>query len=103
MNAESFMNNEGHMKPGFSKADLPALVLEALQALGGRGTIVAVSRHIWEAHESELRDSGILFYTWQYDIRWAANYLRRTGTMRSAESSPVGLWEVTPHALPKAQ
>jgi len=35
------------------------------------------------------------FFTWQYDIRWAANLLRRSGLMKPAESSPHGLWELS--------
>jgi hypothetical protein len=87
---------EATVGQNFSKDDLPDLVTEALQALGGKGTLVAVSRQIWKTHESDLRASGDLFYTWQYDIRWAANRLRRSGLMRAAKSSPVGIWELKP-------
>lgn len=87
------------MEHRLSKAELADLVAEALQALGGTGSVVAVSRQIWKAHEQDLRAPGDLFYTWQYDIRWAANRLRGAGKMRPAESSPVGSCELRPTTL----
>lgn len=43
--------------------------------MGGKGSIVDICRHIWENHEAELKASGDLFYTWQYDMRWAGQRL----------------------------
>jgi hypothetical protein len=45
-------------------------------------------------YENELRRSGDLFFTWQYDIRWVATQLRNKGILRAAESSPSGIWEL---------
>jgi hypothetical protein len=45
---------------------------------------VQVSREVWRQHESDLRNSGDLFYTWQYDIRWAAQRLRNDGVLAKA-------------------
>src|SRR5260370_28444256 len=42
----------------------------------GEATIVQICKDVWEHHESELRASGDLFYTWGYDIRWAGQWLR---------------------------
>ena len=77
-----------------TKKDFSSWVQEALEAYNGRAAINEVSKYIWEKYESELRKSGDLFYTWQYDIRWAAYQLRREGVMRPAELSPVGIWEL---------
>lgn len=33
-------------------------------------------------------------YTWQYDIRWAATELRKTGFMIEATESPRGIWQL---------
>ena len=60
-----------------SREDLEEGLTEALTLSGGRGSIVNLCKRIWKEHEPELRDSGDLFYTWQYDVRWAANRLRR--------------------------
>ena len=38
--------------------------------------------------------SDDLFYTWQYDFRWAATELRKEGIIRSADLSPKGIWEL---------
>jgi hypothetical protein len=38
-----------------------------------------IAKWIWEHHEAELRDSGDLFYTWQYDMRWAGTRLSNEG------------------------
>ena len=45
-------------------------------------------------YEEELKHSGDLLYTWQYDIRWAATELRKTGFMIEATESPRGLWQL---------
>jgi hypothetical protein len=50
------------------KEHLQAWVLEALDELGGSSTVVEVAEVVWRRHEHDLRASGPLFYTWQYDI-----------------------------------
>ena len=77
------------------KKDLSPWVARALKELGGRGTIVGVAKIIWREHEPELRKSGDLFFTWQYDMRWAANKLRRSGDIKPVENSPRGIWELS--------
>jgi hypothetical protein len=77
-----------------TKLDLRDWVRDALRAHGGSATIVEVCRHIWQVHEPDLRLSGDLFYTWQYDVRWAAYSLRRAGTMKPDSDSPHGVWEL---------
>jgi hypothetical protein len=64
-----------------TKADLQDWVVQAIRAHGGETSLVNVARHIWENHEAELKASGDLFYTWQYDMRWAATVLRKQGTL----------------------
>ena len=80
---------EGH---GVPKQILREWVIEALNRHGGRATLVEVCRHIWLHHEDELWDSGDLFYTWQYDVRWAASDLRGRGILRQHDESPRGVW-----------
>jgi hypothetical protein len=77
-----------------TKSDLDDWVHRALKELGGSARLVRVARQIWKTHESELKASGDLFFTWQYDMRWAANRLRRAGLMLSAEASPSGVWKL---------
>ncbi len=63
------------------KRDLRDWIMQALSDLGGQGSVVDVCRHVWEHHEAELRASGDLFFTWQYDVRWAAQSLRDEGLL----------------------
>lgn len=77
-----------------TKHDVTDWVASALRRLGGSASLVEVARDLWTHHESELRSSGDLFYTWQYDMRWSANVLRRTGIMEAAEVSPPGVWQL---------
>jgi hypothetical protein len=77
-----------------TKDDLGEWLIEALKARGGQATIVEVCRYVWETYEAELRRSGDLFFTWQYDIRWAATWLRKQGIMRAAEVSTPGIWRL---------
>ena len=83
------------------KNDLPRMVTEALSRLGGSGTVVDVCREVWHLHESELRASGDLFFTWQYDIRWAAQRLRNEGQLAPTQRGPGSRWSVTRQAAPE--
>ena len=62
--------------------------------MGDRTNIVDVCKYVWQQHQQELLDSGDLFYTWQYDIRWAATELRKTKRMKAADQSLRGIWEI---------
>jgi hypothetical protein len=76
------------------RGDLQDLVLKALKKLEGRGTVLQVAKEIWVANEAELRASGDIFYTWQYDARWAATRPREQGKIAMADQSPRGVWEL---------
>ncbi len=78
-----------------TKQDLQGWIIDALKAHGGSGSVVDVSRAVWEAHEEELKRSGSLFFTWQYDLRWAAKVLRDAGRLAPAGKSR-GPWRLTP-------
>lgn len=78
-----------------TKADIQDWLLEALTDLGGSAKIVAISEWVWAHYESALRESGSLFYTWQYDIRWAATKLRQRGLLKAASDCPPGVWELS--------
>lgn len=75
--------------------DLKAWVIEALRQLGGTGSIVHVCQRVWQMHEAELRSSGDLFFTWQYDIRWAAQYLRNNGLLEAVDNSRAKDWTLS--------
>ena len=36
-----------------------------------------------------------MFYTWQYDVRWAAYKLRESGEAKGVDENPRGIWELT--------
>jgi len=63
-----------------TRETLQSWVIEAL-SLGGPSTVAQIAKHIWEHHEAELRASGDLFFTWQYDIRWAGQVLQLKGKL----------------------
>jgi hypothetical protein len=77
-----------------SREDLQVWLKEALEIKGGSARVPEACRVVWENHEPELRSSGTLFYTWQYDIRWAANRLRHRKIMKPVKISPAGVWEL---------
>ncbi len=77
-----------------TKNDLRDWVYTAVAESGGKATIVEVAKYIWERHGDELHASGPLFYTWQYDMRWAAQDLRRLGKFASIPASEKRYWEV---------
>ncbi len=76
------------------KTDLDDWVRIAIEASGGSASIVDVAKHIWTNHQRDLERSGNLLFTWQYDMRWAANRLRRRGVMKNVNASPSGTWEL---------
>lgn len=76
------------------RGDLKPWVIDALREHGGRATLIEVCRHVWEHHEGELKSSGDLFYTWQYDVRWAAQELRNSGALRPVHGSRSQPWEL---------
>lgn len=79
-----------------TKEDIVHWVAQAVRAHGGSATLLEVAKHIWQEHEPDLRRSGSLFYTWQYDMRWAATKLRHRSVLRPADESPTGVWELRP-------
>lgn len=70
-------------------------VVEALQQLGGSGTIIDVARRVWDRHEPDIREAGDLLFEWQYELRWAGDILRRNGTLRPSDDSQRGVWELS--------
>ena len=70
-------------------------IIDALRSKGGQATITDVARHIWKHHESELAADEELFYSWQYEMRWAAGKLRDAGRIKSPEQSPKGIWALS--------
>lgn len=75
-----------------SKKDLGRFIVECLEQKNGRASLIEVSKYIWANYEQELRESGELFYTWQYDYRWQATELRKKGVLK--ESSKSRYWEL---------
>lgn len=78
-----------------TREDLKSIVIESLKANNGTGRVVDVCKYIWEHYENELRDSGDLFFTWQYDVRWAAQYLRDSGQLKKANNNRSAPWELS--------
>lgn len=77
---------------GVFRQSLVEWVYEAVKSHGGKASLVQVAKHLWEHHEKELRSNERLFYTWQYEMRWAAQQLRNSG--RFAPIGTRGYWEV---------
>lgn len=69
-------------------------VVEALTSMGGKGSAKDVSKYIWNHYEEELRKSGDLLYTWQYDVRWAAQKLRDSGRLKPVHGRTDRPWEL---------
>lgn len=75
-----------------SKSNLGLFIVECLKQKGGKATLVDVSKYIWSNYEEQLRESGDLFYTWQYDYRWQATELRKKGVLKKSGESKY--WEL---------
>jgi len=77
-----------------NKIILTKWVVEAIIENGGKADLLQVAKIIWKNHSRELEESADLFYTWQYDYRWAATHLRHKGVLKPAKDSPRGMWEI---------
>jgi hypothetical protein len=76
------------------KWDLKQWVLEAVGDLGGNSDVIGVARWIWTHHEADLAASGDLFYTWQYDMRWCAQELRKEGRLAPTSRGANSRWRL---------
>ena len=77
-----------------TRADMMEWVLRALRDLGGKGWPKDVAKYVWENYEDDLRASGDILYTWQYDLRWAAQKLRNSGRLKPVHGRRDLPWEL---------
>lgn len=86
-----------------TRKDLPDILYQLIKELGESATMMTIFRKFWKDHKSELNENDDFFYTWNYDIRWAATKLRKEGRMKNASrqenthglnASPNGVWEI---------
>jgi len=77
-----------------SRHDMADWVYTAVRENGGSARLVEVAKHIWSEHESDLKASGNLLFTWQYDMRWAAMVLRKGRKLKPVNQCPKGLWVI---------
>jgi hypothetical protein len=74
-----------------TKVDLKDYIIEALNGKENRqGSIIEISKYVWNRHQGDLYNGGNIFYTWQYDIRWAATELRRENRLDDGR----GIWRL---------
>lgn len=78
------------------RENLKDWVREALGNLGGSGSINDVARQIWLDHEADLRGAGEYFFSWQYDMRWAAQQLRDAGLLSVHKHGSKSVWKLKP-------
>lgn len=70
-------------------------VVLALKAQNGNKAFPKeVAKYIWENYKEELLRSGGLLYTWQYDVRWAAQNLRNSGVLKPVHGRKNLPWEL---------
>jgi hypothetical protein len=77
-----------------SREEMKPWIIAALDSLGGRAWPSDVARYIWHNYEAEIRSSGPLLYTWQYDTRWAAMSLRKAGRLKAVNGRRDLPWEL---------
>jgi hypothetical protein len=69
-------------------------VIEALEKLGGKGKILAISKLVGEQHQADIRAVPELVHEWQYELRWAGDILRKNGILKPARKTSRGVWEL---------
>jgi hypothetical protein len=78
------------------RENLKDWVQESLGKLGGEASINQVARQIWLDHEHDLKNAGEYFYSWQYDMRWAAQRLRDKGRLGIRMAGSKSIWILKP-------
>ncbi|MBU6503557.1 MAG: hypothetical protein KGQ35_11920 [Burkholderiales bacterium] len=76
------------------REDLKVWVKDALRRHGGEAKLLDVAKDIWKHHETGLLAAGDLYFTWQYDMRWAAISLRKDGHVE--EPGKRETWKLVP-------
>ena len=88
---ENYKLSQINRKPIISKNDLPILLEEVLKEMDGNGYILDISKKFWIKYKDNITPNNNLFYTWHYDIRWAATELRKNNIMVRPDLEK-GLW-----------
>lgn len=76
------------------REDMKPWVVAALESMGGAGWPREVAKYIWDNYESEIKRSGSLLYTWQYDVRWTAMAMRKEGAIKPVGGRTDKPWEL---------
>ena len=69
------------------KKDLPKILYSILTDLGGSANMLTVFKEFYRVYGPQIKEDNPLFYTWNYDIRWAATTLRKQGIMAPAKKN----------------
>lgn len=77
-----------------NREDMMDWIIECLRARGGSGWPKEVAKDLWDRYETDIRASGSLVYSWQYDARWAAQKLRDTGVLKPVHGRRDRPWEL---------
>lgn len=80
---------------------LKTWALEALDYFGGQATFAQIAKFIHDHHEQDLKDSGELYYIWQYELNWAGTKLRREGYLLPKPKGEYGPWVRTEKKIPR--
>ena len=88
---ENYKLSQINRKSIISKDDLPRLLEDVLKEMNGNGYILDISKKFWIKYKDNITPDNNLFYTWQYDIRWAATELRKNNIMVRPDLEK-GLW-----------
>ena len=77
-----------------NKHDLQNIIVNILKNNNNKGDIIYISKCIWKDYSESLKISGDIFYTWQYDFRWAATELRKKNIIKKSKDCKKGIWEL---------
>lgn len=77
-----------------TREDMKPWVVAALTSMGGKGWPRDVAKYIWDNYEIEIKRSGSLLYTWQYDVRWTAMAMRKEGSIKPVGGRTDRPWEL---------
>lgn len=74
-----------------TRHDFKPWIMEALDSNGGRAGIFQIARFIWDNYHHKISRDKKILYTWQYEMRWAAQSLKDDGLIELGKFKR-GVW-----------
>jgi hypothetical protein len=81
-------------KHSVSRKEFSPWVIAALENHSGTANIFQISKYVWDNYHHIISQDSKMLYTWQYELRWAIQNLKKELKIQHKEKSIRGTWEL---------